>query len=397
MRKKVLFLIESLSGGGAEKVLTTLIENLDRDRFDITLCPVVDTGVYAERLRGITRYRPLMVPATTRLGKLWFSIKYHLIYNWLPLWLTYRLFVPKGADVEVAFCEGFATRLLAHSSNKHARRLAWVHTDLHNNHYTRPFYRNDAEEAWCYGQYHHIVAVSRTAEDAFHKEFPSVTTPITTIYNPIDVEAIRAAAQEVVDLPPKPNGRMRLVSTGRLVPQKGFDRLIAAVGRLVTEGHDVELWILGRGELQEAMEQQIAQENLNDRVKLWGFQRNPYPYLAASDIFVCSSRAEGFSLVIAEALVLGLPVVSTLCAGPNELLDEGKYGILVDNADNTKATASIYDTIKQLITVPNTLTRYRKAAQQRGATFSLATTISQVEKVIISNPTVFHTNVDDSQ
>ena len=381
MRKKVLFLIESLSGGGAEKVLTTLIENLDRDRFDITLCPVVDTGVYAERLRGITRYRPLMVPATTRLGKLWFSIKYHLIYNWLPLWLTYRLFVPKGADVEVAFCEGFATRLLAHSSNKHARRLAWVHTDLHNNHYTRPFYRNDAEEAWCYGQYHHIVAVSRTAEDAFHKEFPSVTTPITTIYNPIDVEAIRAAAQEVVDLPPKPNGRMRLVSTGRLVPQKGFDRLIAAVGRLVTEGHDVELWILGRGELQEAMEQQIAQENLNDRVKLWGFQRNPYVYLAASDIFVCSSRAEGYSTAVTEAIVVGLPVVTTECSGMNELLDSEKCGIIVANKDDRTAEDGLHDALTRLLTDSAVLDHYRLATADRSTDFALDTALKRVEEI----------------
>lgn len=380
--QKVLFLIESLGGGGAEKVLDTLVRHIDRDRFDVTLCPVVDTGCYAESLRGQCGYHPLIAAPHGALGRFWYKLKYHLIYHWLPLWFVYRLFVPKGNDVEVAFCEGFATRLLAHSSNKTARKLAWLHTDLHNFHYTRRFFKNDDEEAWCYSRYDHIVAVSQTARDAFHVEFPSVTTPVTTIYNPIDIDAIRRAAAEQVELPPKPQGVMRLVTTGRLVQVKGYDRLLRVAKRLLDEGHKIELWILGEGDQRAALERQIADSGLGSCVRLWGFQRNPYVYLAASDIFVCSSRAEGYSLAIAEALVLGIPVVSTWCAGPNELLDDGRYGMLVANDDDAISEAGLHAAIARLLLESTLFNHYRRAAIERGTQFSLATTLLQVEDVL---------------
>lgn len=382
MRKKILFLIESLGGGGAEKVLDTLVRHIDRDRFDVTLCPVVDTGCYAESLRGQCGYHPLIAAPHGALGRFWYKLKYHLIYHWLPLWFVYRLFVPKGNDVEVAFCEGFATRLLAHSSNKTAHKLAWLHTDLHNFHYTRRFFKNDDEEAWCYSRYDHIVAVSQTARDAFHVEFPSVTTPVTTIYNPIDIDAIRRAAAEQVELPPKPQGVMRLVTTGRLVQVKGYDRLLRVAKRLLDEGHKIELWILGEGDQRAALERQIADSGLGSCVRLWGFQRNPYVYLAASDIFVCSSRAEGYSLAIAEALVLGIPVVSTWCAGPNELLDDGRYGMLVANDDDAISEAGLHAAIARLLLESTLFNHYRRAAIERGTQFSLATTLLQVEDVL---------------
>ena len=380
--QKVLFLIESLGGGGAEKVLDTLVRHIDRDRFDVTLCPVVDTGCYAESLRGQCGYHPLIAAPHGALGRFWYKLKYHLIYHWLPLWFVYRLFVPKGNDVEVAFCEGFATRLLAHSSNKTARKLAWLHTDLHNFHYTRRFFKNDDEEAWCYSRYDHIVAVSQTARDAFHVEFPSVTTPVTTIYNPIDIDAIRRAAAEQVELPPKPQGVMRLVTTGRLVQVKGYDRLLRVAKRLLDEGHKIELWILGEGDQRAALERQIADSGLGSCVRLWGFQRNPYVYLAASDIFVCSSRAEGYSTAATEAIIVGLPVVTTECSGMNELLEDGKCGIIVANDDDASAEGGLQASITRLLTDNILLDQYRCAATNRGEAFSLDATLQQVESLI---------------
>ena len=379
--QKVLFLIESLGGGGAEKVLDTLVRHIDRDRFDVTLCPVVDTGCYAESLRGQCGYHPLIAAPHGALGRFWYKLKYHLIYHWQPLWFVYRLFVPKGNDVEVAFCEGFATRLLAHSSNKRARHLAWVHIDLHNFHYTKAFYSSMDEEAACYNRYDHIVAVSQTARDAFHVEFPSVTTPVTTIYNPIDCEAIRKAATQRVDLPMKPQGTTRLVTVGRLTVQKGFDRLLRVTKRLLDEGRQIELWILGEGEERESLERQISETGINDHVTLWGFRRNPYPFLAAGDIFVCSSRAEGYSTAVTEAIVVGLPVVTTECSGMNELLDSEKCGIIVANKDDRTAEDGLHDALTRLLTDSAVLDHYRLATADRSTDFALDTALKRVEEI----------------
>ena len=104
------------------------------------------------------------------------------------------------------------------------------------------------------------------------------------------------------------------------------------------------MWILGEGSMHAKLENLIHINHLENMVTLLGFQRNPYPWIAGSDAFVCTSRAEGFSLVIAEAMVLKTPVFSVDCSGPNELLDYGKYGILVENTEE-----QLTDMLRKLI------------------------------------------------
>lgn len=115
----LLFLIESLSGGGAEKVLTTLLQHLDSNKFDVTLCCIVDCGKYVNDVKPYVHYTSILPNPEQIKGirKLIYQLKYKLIYSWLPLRLVYKWFVPHHADVEIAFVEGFATKLLAHSTN----------------------------------------------------------------------------------------------------------------------------------------------------------------------------------------------------------------------------------------------------------------------------------------
>lgn len=382
--KKVLFIIESLSGGGAEKVLATLVRHLDREQFSITVCPIVDTGQWVNEVKQNASYRPVIKQAGNGvLSRLWYQVKYRLVYSWLPLIWVYRLFIPRGYDVEVAFCEGYVTRLMAYSCNSRARRLAWVHCDLHNFHWTRSVYRDDHEEEWCYDQYNHIATVSQTATEAFRQEFPGVTTAVSTLYNPIDSDAIRLMAslplEEFGSLPSKEPGRVRLITAGRFIHAKGYDRLLRIVKQLRDEGRSIELWILGDGELREQYEQYIRDNKLQDIVTLWGFQKNPYPFIAQSDLFICSSLSEGYSLVIAEALVLGVPVVSTDCAGPNEILKNGTYGYLTANDEQ-----SLADGIRHLLDTPELLSQKRSQAKLRGDMFSIERTMQEIELVLIS-------------
>ena len=331
MKKRVLFLIESLAGGGAEKVLSVLMKFFDYDRYDVTVCPIADIGVYRDEVKKYaTHYSPVISYDGNSLSRLWNRVKYKLVYSILPLPWVYRWFIPKNNDVEIAFCEGFATKLLACSGAK-SRKFAWIHTDLTDNPWPikLKIFKNEREEQRAYTTFDKIVCVSQTVEKSFQKKY-GLSDRTCTIYNPIDIEDIR---QKAGLMKKRTDGVLHIVSIGRLVRQKGYDRLLKIAKQLYDEHFRFSLQILGDGEDRPLLEKMIEENDMGDYVSLPGFCNNPYEQLANADLFVCSSRAEGFSLVIAEALVLGIPVVSTYCSGPNELLNEGQYGLLVDNTD----------------------------------------------------------------
>ena len=310
---RILFFIESLSGGGAEKVLVTLLKHLDYSKYEVTLMPLVDTGILREDIdKSKLHYVPAISEAKNTWQRVWNKIKYKLIYHYIPCRFVNRWIIPqKGIDVYIAFTEGFATKLLSYTPNK---KIAWVHIDLKSYPWTQNanIYNNTDEEMIAYRKYDHIICVSKSVEQVMREHYGLSQT--TTIYNPIDTEDILQKAIQPIDndIPSSFN----IVSVGRLVLQKGYDRLIPIVGKLKREGKDVRLFLLGEGAERKHLESIIEKEGLQEAVHLLGFQRNPYALLSKMDLFVCSSRAEGYSLVIAEAMTLGLPVVSTDCAGP---------------------------------------------------------------------------------
>lgn len=375
MRLKVLFFIESLAGGGAEKVLTTLIQHIDHSRFDVSLCVISGGGKYEQEVKSVAHYYPVLDSPDSYHGlmKLWYLLKYHLIYDWLPMAWVYRLFIPKGADVEVAFVEGFATKLMAASSNRKAKKIAWVHIDLHKFHWTRSVFRSDIEEAKAYNSFDHIVAVSKTAEEAMSKEF-QLSAPVCTVYNPIDADEIIRMSKEPLDIPHR--DCIRLVSVGRLNKQKAYDRLLRIIRRLKEDGMACELWLLGEGDDRLMLEQYIQEKSLTDDVKLLGFHANPYKYLAQCDLFVCSSISEGFSTAITEALILGLPVVSTEVSGVREQLTNG-CGIITENDED-----ALCQGLRSVLDLPEILAEMRDKAIERGKDFRIETLMKEIENVL---------------
>lgn len=378
-KRSILFVIESLSGGGAEKVLVTLLRHLDYSKFAVTLCCIVDKGEHLKHIDPRVRYTYLL-PNPEHLSKWqkWFyKVKYQLVYRYLSLRWVYKWCIPQGADVEIAFVEGFTTKLLAHSTNRKARKLAWLHIDLEKNHWTKIVYRNAADEEIVYSRYDKIVTVSDSVKDAFRREFPNVNTPLCTLYNPIDsVEIKRLSVQpRSVTLPVKKS--IRFVSVGRLTAQKAYNRLFRIIHRLQDEEVTVELWLLGEGEERKELEELIKQYHLEKNVTLWGFQSNPYMYMAQCDSFVCSSICEGYSTAVTEAIILGLPVITTDCAGMSELLKDGEYGLITENSEE-----ALYEGIKKFLDNPDLLTYYKRKAMERGADFSLETLIAPIEKLL---------------
>lgn len=377
-RRKVLFLAESLSGGGAEKVLSVLVKHINKKYFDLTVCTVSDTGIYCEEIKQNVRYCSILGNAQNKsaIGKIIYKIKYKAIYNILPMWLIYKIFVPKGYDVEVAFMEGYVTKLLSASTNKRSLKIAWVHIDLLKNPWTQNIkvFNNESKELICYAKFDKIVCVSDTVKENFIKKFGLKN--VIRIYNPIDKDEILRKADIPCEYPQSENC-FKLITIGRLVPQKGYDRLLRVMKKIKEDGLKCNLLILGDGEMRVQLSNYIKKNNLSDSVILGGFKKNPYKYLRKADCFVCSSRSEGFSLVIAEAMMLGIPVISTYCSGPNELLEDGKYGLLVDNNEE-----DLYRGIKSIIEDEKLRMYYKQQAIIGGEQINLRKAMQQIELLI---------------
>ena len=158
---------------------------------------------------------------------------------------------------------------------------------------------------------------------------------------------------------------------------KGFGRLIEAHHRLKHHGVKNHVYILGTGELKKELELQAQKNGDSDTVHFLGFCSNPYKIVARCDLFVCSSFREGFSTAVTEALILGVPVVTTCVSGAYEQMGENnEYGIVTENN-----TDSLYEGMKQMLQ-GDRLEHYSKQAKLRGLLFSKESSIHSVEEII---------------
>lgn len=375
-RKRIAIFAEKLYNGGVEKILQIVLRNLDLDKYDITLYshhdePLLD-GCYPTQLK----HRHIYSHGNGILSRLHNKLLLSVYYHCSPR-VFYRLFIGKRYDLGIAFIEGYATRYLA-GAPRGMKKIAWVHCDLNDYHWTHVAYPDETDETMAYETMDRIITVAQTSAEAFRVAMPSVTTPLQVIYNPIESDAILAKSQEPCALPPLRSDVVRLVTAGRFSPPKKLDRLLRIVNQLITEGYAIELWMLGDGALRPELELQINQLNLGEHVKMLGFKANPYPYIKSCDIYVSSSIAEGFATAITESLILGIPVVTTEVSGAKEQLGEhNEWGIVTDNDEQ-----SLYHGLKRLLDDPELLCHYRRQAALRGRDFTLDKSMADITRLL---------------
>lgn len=373
--KKVLFVIESLGGGGAEKVLTTIVKYLDKSKYDITVLLVTEVGIYLKEVKKYCRV-VAMLPSYDSLesfvDKLKYKLDYKYIYSSSPR-KVYKKYIKEEYDIEIAFVEGYATRLIANSPNKNSKKIAWVHIDMKENPYADQYYKSLEEHIECYKNFNDVICVSSSVKKVMEDKF-KLENNLKVIYNPIDAHQILEKAKEFTVK--KDLTKTNIITVGRLENQKGFDRLINAIGRINSDKLNIHLNILGEGSKYNELKDLIHLNKLENTVSLLGFKKNPFPWVLSSDIFICTSRAEGYSLVIAEAMVLGIPIISVNCSGPNELLDFGKYGLLIENSDS-----AIRDVLCSIVDKKINLENLKLLSNHRGKDFKLANILEQIEEV----------------
>ena len=183
-----------------------------------------------------------------------------------------------------------------------------------------------------------IICCSKEIEAIVQEKYGYLQT--ATLYNPYDAERITELSKEkVTDLPWKMEDEDRpriLIGVGRDDPVKGFWHLIKAFYLVQKEIPQMRLIIMGDGSFEQA-KSLVSELQLEQKVYFPGVRKNPYKYLAASEMFLLSSYTEGFPNVLVEAMILGRPLISTDCrTGPAEILDHGKYGILVPDMGDTE-------------------------------------------------------------
>lgn len=376
--KKVAFFVNSLSGGGAEKILQTLLCHGKEDPWQVVIYSIKKEDIPSGYPPGVSfrflfgALREEDGPWTRLLVKIRNGLKLW-VYRHLPPSVFYRLFIRGTYDVEAAFIEGYATRIASGSPHAGSRKLAWVHIDLAANHWTLPAYRSAEEEKDVYRRFDTVVCVSRNVRESL-LALAGPLKDARVAYNPVDVPGIREKAGESV--PERPEGAVLFCASGRLVRQKGFDRLVTACRYLAREGFSFHLWILGEGPERRMLEEMIAEGNLQDRITLLGHLENPYPYVQAADWLVCSSRSEGYSTVISESLILGTPVASTLCSGVREQLGDGEFGLIAENH-----VLGIYRALEDILTGKADYRDYCGRALRGGSRFDLEEQMNAVERL----------------
>lgn len=358
----ILFLIPSLASRGAERVLVNLVNNLDKGRFRVTLQTLFDVGELKQEIHSDVEYK----------GGLPFVLRgYVQLMKFFPPQLLYKTIIGERYDIIVAFLEGAVTRIVSGCPYPDSKKVAWIHVEQHTMPVVSYCYRNGAEVKRCYRCFDKIVAVSHTVRQDIESLLP---VHCDVLYNINEDEQIRAFSKVPIQESQLSSG-FNLISVGKLDPQKGFDRLIRIHARLIREGIANHLYLVGSGPQASELKQLVLDLDVSGTVHFLGYQSNPYKYVSRSDLFVCSSRFEGLSTAVTEALILGRPVVSTRCSGAEELLGfNNEYGIVTDNDED-----ALYRGVHQMLTTPDLLLHYAEQAKEASKRFCKASTLPQVE------------------
>lgn len=361
--KKLVFLMLDFRSGGGEKCTVSLMNNLDRSRFEITVIVLEDTGLFKNelatdikvislcnsqgnamlflpRLISISRQLKIIIKKIhpdVVIGTCWFlNLIAALIINDIHL-----------IDARLLLINHYPVRDLVFKStfyNMFAPVKRWITSYL--------FRRADK-----------VVAITDFMREELIKVLKLAEINVVVICNGISCESIISDAINIAD-----NQNITtpyIVSVGRLEYEKGFDLLLDAFESVATQlPHS--LLIVGEGSQRKYLERMVELANLSGRIFFFGELYNPYPAMKHGDFLVLSSRWESFSYVLLESLALELPIISTDCEGPLKILENGEYGLLVKKGE----VVDLADALMLFATDPGLRDSFRLKSLSRAMAFS---------------------------
>ncbi len=356
MKKKLLFIINTMGRAGAETALIELLKKLDSmGDYELSLYSIIPCGELFDRVpegvhilnKHVSKGSVLSFSGHMRIaGAVCYSF-FHKLTGFRLLGyllenlreqraagrklqydkLLWRLLADgrpemKGSyDLAVAYIEGASAYFLADRVRaKH--KAAFIHIDYQKAGYT-PLMDRD-----CYRAAEKIFVVSREVGEKFCSVYPQYGDRVHLFRNILDAGAIREKAERGRGFTDEYDG-FRLLTVGRLHYQKGYDIAIRALARLKADGYPVRWYVIGEGMERANLEQLRKQLGVEDSFFLLGVRENPYPYVKQADIYVHATRFEGKSIAIEEAQILGKAIVASDCTGNKEQIIHGYDGSLV--------------------------------------------------------------------
>lgn len=350
IKKKILFVIDSLDCAGAEKSLVSLLNLLNYEKYSVDLM-LFSHGNMLEELvpKEVNILKPLSYSKFAKLNH-YHSIKYLLSNFNTDMFISRykfslsirrrkyrnsekaRIFWEcvsnvidennKIYDIAISYAQGIPTFYVAEKV-KAKKKFAWVNVSYRLKDKDKKFQKQ------YYDQYNKIVAVSDSTKEVFLETFPDYKDRVEVIYDINNYEFISIMAELEKGFEKKSN-EVRLLTIGRLANQKGYDIALAACKILLEKGVNFKWYVLGKGPMKAEIEEYIKRNDLENHFVLLGVKANPYPYIKNADFYVQTSKFEGYGLAIAEARMLNIPVVTTrFDAVYNQMVDE-KNGLVVD-------------------------------------------------------------------
>lgn len=352
--KKILFVINTLGRGGAERAMINLFEKLDPEKYDISLFVLTGQGELSHELPQHVHLinddyidvsvltpegRKVLTKSVLKagIGKGLFLRRFlYLFKNFWKMMKNGTILVEKlcwrilsdGApifnqefDLAVAYLEGGSTYYVANHV-KAKKKVAFVHIDYSQAGYTRELDSN------CYQHFQWIFTVSDEVKDHFLEVYPEYQQKVSVFHNLLNQKRIIEKSKEGMGFEDDFEG-YRILTIGRLTYQKRYDIAIESMALLKQKCNKPVRWyVLGEGHLRSSLQQQIKDAHLENDFLLLGSKDNPFPYYKNCDFYVHATGFEGKSIAIQEAQTLGKPILATDCSGNREQIENGVDGLL---------------------------------------------------------------------
>lgn len=322
MKKKILFIIWSYSyGGGAERILTNIVNNLDSSKYDIDILEYVYAGIKKEETNNNINLLNPVIDITDRsfVNRVNNFIKEKIVFSFPKL--LRKKYIKKDYDVEIAFNYLIPTFLL----NYNAKTIGWCHgaiTDLKENDKLKKFQKK------YYDKISKIVAISNKTFDSVIDVYPEYKDKLELIYNGFDKSVILNKINDYK------TDCIDILYCGRFDENKNPSKFIEIIRNIKKVKKDIKAGMLGIGVLEDGIKKMIDKYELNNNIILYGYKNNPYPIINSTKIMCLTSYSEGFPTVLMEGMILGKPFISTEVAGTKEMSNNNKCGFVSN--DNNK-------------------------------------------------------------
>lgn len=385
---KLLFITYTYSnGGGAEKVLTTLVNNLDAERYDISIFEIVKYDVKCEPVNSNIK----LLPPLYRYNDRDYKVK---VLDYILEQKPEIIRAMNNSDVyDVIITWNYQLPSFMLPAFPDKKTIAWFHgaiddLDISDN-LTAVKHRYDLQKnAWGFAD--KVVTISRKSLQSLETVFPEYMHKAQIIHNAFDVKISKIKASEKIEDIYENCYLPIIVCAGRLDKNKNFSLLVKTVAKLKRENIECVLFIIGEGPERESLMRLAAESGITDSVFFLGYKQNPLPYIGKAQLLCVSSLSEGWGMTICESMALGKPFVTTPVAGASEeLADGGKCGLVADWDIDDYA-----EKLKILLTDKTLYDRMSENCIKKIQEFSVENTVKQFDELIASLPEKSNTGAD---